>query len=143
MNKRFFILCVLLVSLINLNSLTAPPDYTQWRLPQNAIARMGKGILQEVEYSPRGDYVAIVVNRGIWLYEAESFIPVTMITDKQDFVYQAVFSPDGETIAVVYQNTDVKIYSVPTGIEQKHLVREAKDDAFGTGKSAIIISLAY
>ena len=43
-------------------------DYTQWSLPEGAKARLGKGWVSGIAYSPDGTRLAVASSIGIWLY---------------------------------------------------------------------------
>ena len=45
-------------------------DYTRFSLPDGALARLGKGTISEVAYSPDGSLLAVAGGAGIWLYDA-------------------------------------------------------------------------
>ena len=47
-------------------------DFTQWDLPGGATARLGKGVTLDMDYSPKGDLIAVGTSTGAWLYDAES-----------------------------------------------------------------------
>ena len=47
-------------------------DYTQIRLPEGAKARLGKGNISDIAYSPDGKRLAVSGSLGIWIYDAQS-----------------------------------------------------------------------
>lgn len=48
-------------------------DYAQWRLPENAKARLGKGSISgNVAYSPDGKLLAVGSTVGIWIHDAQT-----------------------------------------------------------------------
>ena len=47
-------------------------DYTQWGLPEGAKARLGKGDISEIQYSPDGRRLAVASSIGIWIYNAQT-----------------------------------------------------------------------
>ena len=44
-------------------------DYTTWHLPEGVLARLGKGTVEEMAFSPDGQVLAVVGSIGIWLYD--------------------------------------------------------------------------
>ena len=53
---------------------TAPAeDYTRMNLPEVAVARLGKGIVTGILYSPDGARLAIRTYMGIWLYDTTTY----------------------------------------------------------------------
>ncbi len=57
-----------LLTLLALFSPNTPAqDYSQLNLPEGAVARLGKGKLAEIQYSPDGTLLAVASTIGIWL----------------------------------------------------------------------------
>ena len=44
-------------------------DVTTWALPKGAIARLGRGSVRDMAFSPDGQYFAVGTNIGLWLYD--------------------------------------------------------------------------
>ncbi len=78
-------------------------EYTQWHLPEGAIARLGKGKIKDVEFSPEGTRLAVATDIGIWIYNAHTGAKIALIK-RQPRGISAVniiaFAPDGTTLAV-------------------------------------------
>ena len=57
-------------------------DYTQWSLPENAKARLGKGDVSGngIAYSPDGKHMAVAGTIGVWIYNAQT-------GEEQDFLW--------------------------------------------------------
>ena len=69
-----FTLTLLIVSSVGIRpGFTQDMAYTQLSLPEGAKARLGKGSVGEVTYSPGGALLAVGSNIGIWLYDAKTF----------------------------------------------------------------------
>ena len=67
--------------LFTLFSLSAfAQDYTGWSLPDGAKARLGKGSIHEVQYSPDGARLAVAGSIGIWLYDARTGAELSLLT---------------------------------------------------------------
>ena len=72
-----FTLTLLIVSCVRIcPGFAQDTAYTQLSLPEGAKARLGKGSVGEVTYSPDGSLLAVGTNIGIWLYDAKN-IPRT------------------------------------------------------------------
>ncbi len=69
----------------------------QWHLPEGAIARLGNGIIHQIAYSPDGSQIAVASSIGIWLYDVDTGIAVTLLEGSN--VACIAYSPDGKTIA--------------------------------------------
>ena len=79
-------------------------DVSQWHLPEGAIARLGKGKIKDIKYSPDGTRLTVASSVGIWLYDTETYQEVALLTQDTDsgerVVFNSVaFSPDGDTMA--------------------------------------------
>ena len=94
---------------------TLAQDYTQFGLPEGAKARLGKGTIGEVRFSPDGSRLAISSTIGIWFYDpatgkALDLLPQTDSTS----VFLFAYSPDGTTIARAINNSSVGFWDVTT-----------------------------
>ncbi len=85
------------------------PAETQLGLPEGAIARLGKGEINEVQYPPDGSQLAVASSIGIWLYDAESGEPHDLLTAHTDDVRSVAFSPDGSTLASASSDKTVRL----------------------------------
>ena len=70
MNTTHFstLLVILLLSTLFLTD-TFAQDYTQRNLPEGAKARLGKGVISDIQLSPDNTRLAITSSIGIWLYD--------------------------------------------------------------------------
>ena len=85
----------LLILFALFSSNTFAQDYTQWSLPEGATARLGKGSINEIQYSPDGTRLAIASSIGIWLYDAQTYQEMALLTGHTRWVNSVSFSPDG------------------------------------------------
>ena len=85
--------------------LTDAQDYTQFSLPEGAIARLGKGTLGKIHFSPDGSRLAVSSSIGIWFYDPKTGEELSLLT-YTDGVSPFAFahSPDGKTIATANTN---------------------------------------
>ena len=96
--KPLSILTVFFVTLVfTANSLAQ--DYTQWGLPEGAKARLGKGTISEIAYSPDGARLAVASSIGVWLYDARTDEEFKLLSGHTGEVLSVSFSPDGSTLA--------------------------------------------
>lgn len=114
MKIPFFLIWILLI--IPMCCLPAvAQDSTQVGLPEGAKARIGKGDVGEVQFSPDGRRLAISSSIGIWFYDpatgkALDLLPQTDST----FAFAFAYSPDGTTIARAINNSKVGFWDVTT-----------------------------
>ena len=101
--KRTFLLTLTLTVLI-VSSISILPCFaqyaahTQFNLPEGAKARLGKGRINEITYSPDGSLLAVAGSIGIWLYDAETSEELSLLAGRA--VVSISFSPDGTTLRV-------------------------------------------
>ena len=93
-------------------------DYTKWKLPQGAKARLGKGYINEITYSPDSSHLAVASSIGIWIYDAETGEELDLFTGHTGPVERLAYSPDGCFIASISDNKTVQLWDAVTG-EQK------------------------
>ena len=89
-------------------------DYQTWHLPAGAIARLGKGTMWEVAFSPDGSLLAVASSFGIWLYDAATSRELALLLGHTSGVLSVSFSPDGSTLASGSSDDTVKLWDVAT-----------------------------
>ena len=80
-------------------------DATQFCLPEGAIARLGKGTLGKIHFSPDGSRLAVSSSIGIWFYDPQTGKELDLLryTDGVS-PFAFAYSPDGNTIATASTN---------------------------------------
>lgn len=100
---------LLLVILICCFSTTAP-GYTQFGLPEGAIARLGKGTLGKIHFSPDGSRLAVSSSIGIWFYDPQTGTELDLLRYTNGISpFAFAYSPDGKTIASAGTNEMIVI----------------------------------
>ena len=80
--KLFYITCLLISCLLLSNGFAQ--EYTaQWHLPEGAKARLGRGKLNHIIFSPDGTRVAVPTAIGIWVYDAHTTKAVSLFSGIQ------------------------------------------------------------
>jgi len=119
-------LLLLLVSLPNVDA----KDSSQWVLPENAIARIGKGQITDMAYSPDGKLLAVGTSIGTWLYDAHTGGEVALLTAHTGKVTSVAFSPDGMTLATVDYYHTIYLWDISTREHKATLAGSTKHIAF-------------
>ncbi|MCG9130536.1 PD40 domain-containing protein [Candidatus Poribacteria bacterium] len=105
MKTSFSFIFTIIIACVCCSPLTAQ-DNPQIGLPEGVVARIGKGALGEVHFSPDGSQLAISTSIGIWFHDPETgkaleLLSRSHITRPYTFArpYAFAYSPDGKTIA--------------------------------------------
>jgi len=78
-------------------------DFSRLNLPDGAIARLGKGGVslsdRGIAFSSDGSRLAVATSIGIWIYDAEAYDEIALLTGHKEEVSTVAFSPDGAKLA--------------------------------------------
>ena len=116
MNLRMtfcLVITLFLTSTVNITPSFAQAS-PQWDLPEGVRARLGKGNINEIAYSPDGSRLAVGGSIGIWVYDAQSGAEVALIGAHTSWVDSVSFSPDGTTIASGSGDNTVRLWDAAT-----------------------------
>ena len=92
-------------------------DYSQWALPKEAKARLGKGGINALQFSQDGTKLAVGSNIGIWLYDVQTGKEISMFPGMCRFF---AFSPDGRFIASGGRS-GLQLWEIATGQKMPHI----------------------
>ncbi len=95
----FYTVLLLIVNLFTLDTSLAQDYTTRWHLPEGAIARLGRGLVNDIKYFPDGSQFAVATPIGIWIYDALSGKDIKFLRTPSKPINMLTFSPDGNTIA--------------------------------------------
>ena len=96
--RILFVSVLLLISILPLSS-SFVQNYTQIGLPEGAIARFGKGRINDIKYAPDGTRLAVATSIGVWIYDTSTDTELNLLSEVPDYVQAIAFSHDGSTIA--------------------------------------------
>ena len=71
-------------------------NYPQWELPKAAKARLGKGGVNDMQFSPDGTQLAVGTDIGVWLYDIKTGKELSFFAGMSESV---AFSPDSHFLA--------------------------------------------
>lgn len=90
-------------------------DNTKVGLPEGAIARLGKGGINLMRFSPDGTHLAVGTDVGVWLYDVPSGEETALFTEHTGQVNALAFSQDGKTFASGgFVNPVIQVWDVET-----------------------------
>ena len=89
-------------------------DVTTWELPDGAIARLGRGIIADLAFSPDGTQLGIATTIGGWVYELATMEPIALLATERGLVSTISFSPNGQWIATSNWDGIIKIWETET-----------------------------
>ena len=100
-----------------LNVIPSDPEGTTWALPEGAIARFGKGSVNQgdIKVSPDGTYFAVATLMGLWWYDVASMSPISLWETKRGMVNSIDFSHDGKWIIIDTSDDVTKVLDVQSG----------------------------
>ena len=113
-------LSLLLISVLLPQSVYAQ-DYARWGLPEGATARLGKGSISDIAYSPDGKRLAVAGSIGIWIYDARTGAEIDLLTGHTFWVGSVAFSSDGSTLYSESGDGTVRLWDAVTGAHKRTL----------------------
>ena len=91
------------------------PENSQWQFPIDENAGLRTNGINDIQYSPDGNYLAVATAIGIWLYNLNSDEEPVLLTTDSVSVYNVSFSPDGKMLAGGYGEELVRLWDVNSG----------------------------
>ena len=95
--KHLFYITVLLLAAIF--SISFAQDNTQLGLPEGAIARLGKGGINIMRFSPDGTRLIVGTDVCVWLYDILDGNGTALFTNEPGHINAFAFSQDGKILA--------------------------------------------
>ena len=97
-------------------------DWTQWALPKNAKARLGKGKVNAIKFTSDGTLLAVGTSIGVWLYDADTGEEITLLTQDsgtdrrqgRSYINVLAFSSDGDTLACGDLDGKIELWDLET-----------------------------
>ena len=89
-------------------------DSTQWHLPEGTTARIGRGKIDDIKYSPDGTLLAVGTSVGVWLYDARTHAELALLTKGTAAVRAVAFSPHGTMLASASSDGTIYLWDTRT-----------------------------
>ena len=112
---------LLLITIFLVSSLLQPntfaQNYTKWGLPDGVTARLGKGYIRGMAFSPDGIRLAVASSIGVWIYDvrAGNEKELDLLTADLWNPTSVAYSPDGTTLAGGSSDDTVRLWDARTG----------------------------
>ena len=106
MKRLFFLTFIALICLYTQQSMA---------LPRGAVARLGKGSVAAVAFSPDGKMLAVAGSIGIHLYDPVTLAEIHLL-ETDAWLTSVAFSPDGAMLASGSGDSTVKLWDVESRI---------------------------
>ena len=123
MKRRYSLLVsIVLITTLFITDVFAQ-DYTKLHLPPGAKARLGKGWINDIKFSPDGDQLAVATTIGVWIYDVRTGKEAHFITDiytnGPELVNESMgganaisYSPDGTILAAAHWDRKIRLWDV-------------------------------
>lgn len=96
------------------NQHRANSDITTWAIPDGAIARLGRGLVKALAFSPDRNTLAVGSGIGLWLYEVSTMEPFALWDTERGLVSAVTFSPNGHLLATGNKDGGVSVWDIPS-----------------------------
>jgi WD40 repeat protein len=106
---------------------------TQIGLPEGAIARLGKGAISKIAYSPDGTRLAVGSSIGVWIYDIEKGKALDLFP--MYGVSCVAFSPDGKTLVSGNRRHNLILWDMTTGKPLRTFINGYHTDVFSVAFS--------
>ena len=90
-------------------------DSTKWKLPEGAKARLGKGHIFDMAYSPDGKLLAAAGTIGIWIYDGRTGEELNLLTEHMESASTVAFSADNQLLACDGKDNTILLWDLHTG----------------------------
>ena len=106
-------------------------EVATWALPEGAIARLGRGSVRDMAFSPDGQYFAVGTNIGLWLYDLPTLSPIALWETDRGYINGVTFSPDSRWIALHRYHEALRVWDIQNEACIAEMEFTNKPDRFG------------
>ena len=118
--KTKCLFCLTLLLTVGILSHSFAQDNTKVGLPEGAIARLGKGGINLMRFSPDGTRLVVGTDVGVWVYDVPDGKETALFTGHTGQVI--ALSTDGKILASGgFNNPIIQLWDLDTDIKSKTL----------------------
>ena len=119
MNKIYLsVVICLLISALFLSNVYAQ-NRSELDLPDGAKARFGKGWVQDIEFSPDGNQLAVATTTGIWIYDSYTGRQINRFEGHMGGANAISYSQDGKLLAAAHQDLTIRLWEPNSKTQKK------------------------
>ena len=96
-------------------------NYTQENLPEGAKVRLGKGSINDIQFSPDNTQLAVASSIGIWIYDTRTGEELNLLTGHRGSVSSIAYSPNGHLLASGSRDDTVRLWDAKRSMPLKTL----------------------
>ena len=105
-----------------------------WALPEDAIARLGRGSVHDMDFSPDGQYFAVGTAIGLWLYKFSTLTPIALWETDRGYSSDITFSPDSRWIALHRYHEAIRVWDIQNEVCIAEMELTKVQDRWGLSK---------
>lgn len=109
-------------------------DIAKWALPEGATARLGRGSVRDMAFSPDGQHFAVGTNIGLWLYEPSTLSPIALWETDRGYIDNVTFSPDSQWIALHRYHEAIRVWDIRNKVCIAEMELTKVQDRWGLSK---------
>ena len=139
MKDTFLAILLILLAVLPLTRNAFAQESPQWHLPEGATARLGKGSINEIAYSPDSTRLAVASSIGIWMYDPQTGEALDLLAPNTG-VDSMSFSPDGQILATGNGDGNVRLWHATTGELLQTISRYVPLGSFSGEMKSVVFS---
>ena len=113
-------------------------------LPDGAKLRLGKGIINDIVYSPDGNQIYVLTSIGLWVYDVDSGEEIAVPGDAGT-LRKIAFSPDGTTFGSIANSLLIQLWDTLTGKQVRNVsdLNASADDIFFSPDGRLTVTVSH